>query len=151
MASYWDFRHILGLNPEEDFTCVGTTQRARKRCTNRLHVNDRSTAGRLLNQMNQTKDFYNSTRDLEQLAELMLCKHFHNSDKNPHLSQVDDMRAQWTSRIKQEYLSIKKVKEEAAMMKTRRELIRMRKHAMVVKSEQESDNMERRERVCRHT
>lgn len=148
MASYWDFRHILDVNPEEDRSCVGTTKKTGERCTKPISVNDRSTAGRLLNQMDQTKDFCSSIQDLEQLAALMLCKEVHNSQKRHHLSQVDNVRAKWTARINQEYVIIKKNTEEAAMAKAKRELLRMRKSAAIAKSELEMDKGGKRERVC---
>jgi hypothetical protein len=122
-----------------------------RRCKNRINKNDRNTASRLLNQMNETKQFRSSIDDLEQLASLMLCKEVHNCKTQPHLSQVDEVCTRWTATIGVEYSHIKQMRKKAALLKAKKDFLRMQEKAAQARSELETESEELTERVeCSH-
>ena len=105
-TTYWDLRSILDVNPE-DGHCVGTAKSAGRRCYNPTNKYGRSAAERLLDQMDRTAQLLDTIRDLETLASLLLCKHYHNSLKRPGYSQVREVCEVWESRVTEEHLRLR--------------------------------------------
>jgi hypothetical protein len=94
--------------------------------------------------MDRTKSISSSIKNLEQLAELMLCKHFHNSKDLPEYSQVDEIRELWTSKVEEEHLRVKEERKRAAKLQARKELLRVKKNAIAMTDELEQDDGGRR-------
>jgi len=121
--SCWDFYVILDIIPEDKF-CVGETKQG-CRCGNVINKADRYTANLLITQMNQKKELLKMKGDVEQLAELMLCKHVHNSDRYSDYNQVKKMSSRWTEMIDVKYGEIQKKNKDAAAMKAKKETRRV--------------------------
>jgi len=104
--------------------------------------------------MNKTKHFRSLIDDLEQLASLMLCKGVHNSKTQPHLSQVDEICTRWTEKI-EEYSHIQKMRKKLALLKAKKDFLRMQEkaaQAAQAKYELETESEEFTERVeCSHS
>jgi hypothetical protein len=110
MVSYWNLRKLLGANPNEN-QCVGTTKTVKppRRCRNSLNASGRAYAERLLNEMDSQKIV--SLEDLEELAEVMLCRKDHNSPvKKPHLMQVGEVRDRWHYIVKEHIRNMERKK-----------------------------------------
>ena len=148
MASYYDFRTVLGINPDTDRACVGKKSRKHcDRCKNIIKVVDRNIASRLLNQMDRTKNFSSALDELEELASLMLCKGQHNCISKPHLSQVEEVRQLWTRLVEDEHELIRQKQKRRALAKAKGDLIKMRDAATSIEEELENGTAQPRERV----
>ncbi|KAK0103421.1 hypothetical protein ONS95_005445 [Cadophora gregata] len=136
MTVYWDFRRILKVDPDKDFTCVGITQPG-LRCGNQVGFNYRRQGSRVLNEMDQTKSYSRALENLEDLADLMLCRLQHNSEKKPHLNQVNKVYSKWYAVAKQEYVALKREAERAAERRAAREISLMREAAQLMREDLE--------------
>jgi hypothetical protein len=95
MATLWNPRELLGVDPDGPFTCVGTTQKG-VRCRNfYISGSDLSRASNLLDRM-ATSDPWDARAHLSNLAELTLCPRWH---RKPGYSQVESMKRKWWSII----------------------------------------------------
>lgn len=141
MPSFWNFRKILHVDPENDRTCVGTTQKGAG-CRNPINMSDRATAGRLLNQMDGSKSFKIIIDELESLAALLLCKGVHNNLNRAHLSQVYTVSSKWTIMVEEEHRIMKNQKEKAKMLKAKKELLRIAENAKQMKAELEDEGVD---------
>jgi hypothetical protein len=91
MPIHWDFHKILSVEPTRD-TCAATTSKGPK-CTKPLNPQKRRQAELLLFRMDRQK-VVPSTK-FSELAEEMLCKEVHNSQKRPWLNQVQQVSDKW--------------------------------------------------------
>ena len=145
MSVSCDFRKVLDAYPEQN-TCVGIARTAKggpRSCTERLSVASRESARDIMNVINKKQAA--SLQDIEDLASVMLCKEQHNNDLKPHLSQVDEVCVKWEAKIEQ-YKKIAEKEEAAAMiLKSKRELSRLKRDADDLMSKMKTD---RQEQVC---
>lgn len=128
MASNWNFRTILNLQPESDsFSCVSTKPDNSARCHNRrplLSDMDLAKAGGLLDAMDRCESLKASYKYLNELARLTLCIIHSEGD-----DQVELVSAIWQSRIEKH---MKTEVEPAARPKTRRSIGRRRTSSITV-------------------
>ncbi|PVH84186.1 hypothetical protein DL98DRAFT_651881 [Cadophora sp. DSE1049] len=135
MAVYWDFRRILNVDPDSNYTCVGTAKTKGRECMHRVGVDYRREGSQVLNEMDKTKSYSKALANLEDLADLLLCKQVHNSEKNPHLNQINEVYRKWYAVAKEEYVLLNKEAERAAERRATRELSLMREAAQQMKEE----------------
>ena len=93
----------------------------------------------------ETKSFSKALANLEDLADLLLCKQQHNNHEKPHLNQINEVSRKWYAVAKREYISLKNEAERAAERRAARELSSMREAAQLMRDElqRERDNMVR--------
>ncbi|KAH7397874.1 hypothetical protein BKA64DRAFT_51556 [Cadophora sp. MPI-SDFR-AT-0126] len=139
MAVYWDFRRILNVDPDNHCTCVGTAKTYGRECKHIVGEKYRLEGSQVLNEMDQTKSYSKALVNLEDLADLLLCKYDHNSQKKPHLNQIKEVSRKWYAVAKQEYVSLQKEKERAAERRATRELSLMREAAQLMRDELERE------------
>lgn len=144
MTAYWDFRRILNVDPDNIYTCVGTAKSYGRECRNRVGVSYRQEGSQVLREMDETKSYSKALANLEDLADLLLCKQQHNNHKKPHLNQINEVSKKWYAVAKEEYVSLKEA-ERAAERRAARELASMREAAQLMRDElqRERDNMVR--------
>src|SRR4051794_31116292 len=91
MASNWNFRTILELDPASDsFTCVSTKPDKSSRCQNRrplLPDMDLAQAGQILDTMDRCDSLKTSYEYLDDLARLTLCI-IHAEAGREHVAQI---------------------------------------------------------------
>jgi hypothetical protein len=144
MQKYWNFRQILEVYEDPyDVSCVGTAKTVwpPRRCENSIAVYDRVEAGRLLDEMDRHKRLSSSTKSLQELAALLLCKGVHNHLSRPHLSQVVEMSNKWRERVRSYDSMIKKEQEDAAF-KTEKALSILKVRAEEIMAKLEEDNLD---------
>ncbi|KAH6713802.1 hypothetical protein BKA61DRAFT_49978 [Leptodontidium sp. MPI-SDFR-AT-0119] len=138
MATYWDFRRILDVDPDDDHTCVGIAKTYSRRCKHRVGVNYRSRGSQILDQMDHTKSFSKAMTNLEDLADLLLCKQVHNSQKKPHLNQINELSRRWYTVANEKQALAKRQAERIANSRLRSELSMMKEAAQRLKDDLES-------------
>ncbi|KAG4432614.1 hypothetical protein IFR05_011910 [Cadophora sp. M221] len=138
MATYWDFRRILDVDPDEDHTCVGIAKTLGRRCTYRVGDNYRSEGSKILDQMDHTKSFSKAIANLEDLADLLLCKQVHNSQRSPNLNQINEIYRRWYAVANEKQALVARQAERAANSRLRSELSMMREAAQRLKDDLES-------------
>ncbi len=126
MATYWDFRRILDVDPDTDYTCVGIAKTYGRKCKYCVGVGYRDEASRILQRMDRTKSYSAALANLESLADEMLCKQVHNSQRTPHLNQISEVSKRWHRVANAEYVRVKEGAERASKARARRELSQMR-------------------------
>ena len=143
MTAYWDFRRILKVDPDNNNTCVGTAKSYNRECRNPVGFGYRQEGSQVLREMDETKSYSKALANLEDLADLLLCKQQHNNQKKPHLNQINEVSRKWYAVAKEEYVSLKKEAERAAERRAARELSLMREAAQLMRDElqREQDNM----------
>ena len=139
MATYWNFRTILDVAPDEPgFTCVGITKKG-KRCTQSpkfFFRSDLSQASELLDMMGAHKKLTNSYKYLEELAELTLCPRWH---RKPGSNQVSIVAKRWKMIISERAVKVEREKENAAISKSKQALAEKKGSIVETKTKLEKD------------
>ncbi|KAH7346536.1 hypothetical protein BKA65DRAFT_502681 [Rhexocercosporidium sp. MPI-PUGE-AT-0058] len=138
MTTYWDFRRILDVDPDDDHTCVGIAKAYGHKCKHRVGVNYRSEGSLILDQMDHTENYSNAMTNLEDLAGLLLCKQVHNSQNKPHLNQINEVYRRWYAAAEKEHILMKRRAERLAVSSMRSDLSMMREAAQQLKDDLES-------------
>lgn len=123
MSTGYDFRKVLNVRPVEG-TCIGTVKMGR--CSHMLSLAIRITAENILDEINKKQTA--SLQNIEDLADLMLCKEQHNNDARPHLSQVDEMCVKWETRIEEHERALKLEMAKKSVMNSMKELHTLQKN-----------------------
>jgi len=124
MSAYWNFRQILDVYPDSSsFTCVGVTKAGARCGQSFLRSSDLSEAARILNTLDRQKSLKSSFDYLEELAYLTLCPCWH---QKPDRSQVGQVSQRWEARIAQYGVLLRKQAENAAILKSKRALAKVK-------------------------
>ena len=88
MTTYWDFRQILDVHPEDDYQCVAIKLNQEERCEigmdggKFMNRENLKTAATLLNTMDQTESLNDCRGYLNRLASLTMCGSPHRNMEN---------------------------------------------------------------------
>jgi len=142
MQLAWDIRKTLDVHPtpSEPFNCVGFAPSKGRRCQNPINISNRGTASRMLDRMDRSESVSDITRDLRELASLLLCI-------RNHQSQVEKFYNKWQRLIAEEYLRVKQKEKEdekeerREIVKLKNELAKMKSIATQAKNELEEDEL----------
>jgi hypothetical protein len=105
MAAHYNFRNILGIDPDNKFfTCAGTNELHQpfKRCQNQILVEDREAASRILNQMDVSSTCQETLKLLPELVSRTLCTETHRS--KPELCQIGQVYTEWRDSVRDQYV-----------------------------------------------
>jgi len=142
MAAQYNFRNILGIDPDDtSFTCAGTDElhKPPKRCQNQIPVEDREVATRILNEMDRSSICDDTLKLLPELVSRTLCTESHRS--KPELCQIGQVYTEWRDTVRDHWTlvkreSSKKSFERWRLLKVKDALESMR---AVVEDEKEND------------
>lgn len=137
----WDLRKTLDVRPSagEAFNCVGFAPSKGRRCLNPINISNRGTASRMLDRMDRSESVADVTKNLKELASLLLCI-------RNHQSQVETVYNKWQRLVAEEYVRLKqqeeKNRERREILKLKNELAKMRSNATQARDELEEEEEE---------